>query len=225
MVRILDKRTDKPSRGRPRTFDRDRTLDVALESYWCEGPSGMSLNEVCRRAEVSKPGLYRAFGNEDGLTDAVLTRYTERMLGPVMEMIADDRPFGDVLDTLVNFMTTRPDSGPAGCLLAKMRSSLAQLGPVTRAHVERLHANSVAAYVRWVDHARYRGEIGLSIDTDLAAAFIDAQFNNILAQMATGEDPAMVRAQAQLAFAGLTGRECVGIPGFPSQGPSGILDN
>ena len=66
----------KPARGRPKTFDRDRTLDVAMESYWREGPGGISLNEVCRRAQVSKPGLYREFGNEDGLLDAVLTRWS-----------------------------------------------------------------------------------------------------------------------------------------------------
>ena len=36
--------------------------------------------------------------------------------------------------------------------------------------------------------------------------FVVAQFMNILSQMATGEDPAMVRAQANLAFVGLTGR-------------------
>ncbi len=202
----MTERKHKPARGRPRTFDRDRTLDVAMESYWREGPNGMSLNEVCRRAKVSKPGLYREFGNEDGLMDAVLTRYSERVLAPVMELTAEDRSFDEVLDTLVDFMTTRPDAGPAGCLLAKMRSSPSQLGPITRAHVERLRAASVGAYVRWVERARARGEIDLPIATELAAAFIDAQFNNILAQMATGEDPAMVRAQAQLAFAGLTGR-------------------
>ena len=200
------KKKNKPVRGRPKTFDRDRTLDVAMESYWREGPSGMSLNEVCRRAEVSKPGLYREFGNEDGLMDAVLTRYGERVLMPVMALTTEDRPFHDVLDMLLDFMTTIPESGPEGCLLAKLRSSSSQLGPITRAHVLRLRAASVGAYGRWVNQARTRGEIDLPVTTEFAAAFIDAQFINILSQMATGEDPARVRAQANLAFVGLTGR-------------------
>ena len=202
--------TDKKSaRGRPKTFDRDRTLEVALDNYWREGPNGMSLNEVCRRALVSKPGVYREFGSEDGLMDAVLTLYSERVLAPIMKLTTEERPFDEMLGTMVDFMTTAPTSGPTGCLLAKMRASPSRLGPVTRAHIERLREASVEAYVGWIEGARARGEFKLSIATTLAAQFIDAQFNNILAQMATGEDPVMVRAQAQLAFASLTGREIV----------------
>lgn len=202
----MNERPDKPARGRPKTFDRERTLDVAVDSYWREGPSGMSLNEVCRRAGVSKPGVYREFGSEDRLMDAVLTRYSETVLAPAMELTAQDRPFNEVLDGLVDFMTRGPDSGPAGCLLVKMRTSRSRLGRITRAHVDKLRDTAVAAYASWIDRAKARGDIEIPVPTNVAAQFVDTQFTNIVMQMAAGEDPAMVRAQAQLAFAGLTGR-------------------
>ena len=43
-----------------------------MDSYWRDGVENVSLNELCRRAEVSKPGVYREFGGEEGLLDAVL---------------------------------------------------------------------------------------------------------------------------------------------------------
>ena len=73
----------KPSRGRPKTLDRDHVLDVAMDSYWKEDIGSLSLNEICRRSGVSKPGLYREFTNEDGLMKAVLIRYEEQVLSPV----------------------------------------------------------------------------------------------------------------------------------------------
>lgn len=68
-------------RGRPKTFDRDPMIDVAMECYWREGTDGVSLNELYRRADVSKPGVYREFGGEDGLMAAVLEHYTRHRAG------------------------------------------------------------------------------------------------------------------------------------------------
>jgi hypothetical protein len=53
--------------------------------------------------------------------------------------------------------------------------------------------------------AEARGEIASSAPTTVVAAFIDTQLTTLLTQMALGEDPELLRAQAGLAFAGLTG--------------------
>ncbi len=69
---IVVRETASPPIGRPKTFDRDRVIGIAMECYWREGVDGVLLNELCRRAAVSKPGVYREFGGEDGLMDAVV---------------------------------------------------------------------------------------------------------------------------------------------------------
>ena len=42
-----------------------------MQTYWQEGVDSVSVNEICKKAEVSKPGLYREFNNEEGLIIAV----------------------------------------------------------------------------------------------------------------------------------------------------------
>lgn len=190
--------------GRPKTFDRDRVIDIAMETYWSEGVNGVSLNELCRRASVSKPGLYREFGGEDGLMDAALERYAEAVLSPNFQQLSQDRPFRDVLTDMVNLLTDTDRAGPAGCLLAKMQHTPSRLGPTVRARVEALRAAARRGYADWVEHAKARGEISSSVSTDVAAAFIDIQCTTLLVQMALGEDADLLRAQAKLAFAGLT---------------------
>ena len=191
-------------RGRPKTFDRDRMIDVAMDRYWREGTDNVSLNELCRRAEVSKPGVYREFGGEDGLMAAVLEHYADTVLAPTLEQTTQDRPFAEVLTTLVEFMTELDRGMPAGCLLAKMRVLSSRLGPATQARVDTLREDARASYADWVERAKVGGEIAPSIPTTIAAAFIDAQFTALLIQVALGEDPEMLRAQARLTFAGLT---------------------
>jgi len=197
--------SDVPRRGRPKTFDRDRAIEVAMDCYWREGADGVSLNEICRRAEVSKPGLYREFGGEDGLMAAALERYAATVLAPTLEQTRLDRPFREVLETLVGFMTDPDRPVPTGCLLSSMRVSPARLGPVTRARVGALGDGARADYAAWVQRAKERGELAPDVPVEVAAAFIDTQFTTLLVQMAAGEDPELLRSQARLAFAGLTG--------------------
>ncbi|MEL7345801.1 MAG: hypothetical protein AAFN59_13260, partial [Pseudomonadota bacterium] len=40
----------KPSRGRPKTFDSDHVVSVAMQAYWQDGQAAVSLNSVCQRA-------------------------------------------------------------------------------------------------------------------------------------------------------------------------------
>ena len=77
----------KASRGRPKTFNRDHVLGVAMQTYWQEGLDSVSVNEICKKAEVSKPGLYREFNNEEGLIIAVLDNYEKEVLKPLFKML------------------------------------------------------------------------------------------------------------------------------------------
>lgn len=192
-------------RGRPKTFDRARTLEVAVDSYWRDGIDTVSVNEICRRAGVAKPGVYREFGDEDHLMDAVLTEYHAHVLAPILASLERDRPFRIILDDLITMMTRpAPDGSPAGCLIAKMRAARPRLGPVTGEHIDRIRTDAIAAYTAWVQRAVERGEIALSEPVDTVASYIDAQLTMLLNRVAAGEDPATIRTHARLAFAAIT---------------------
>ncbi|MFT4702613.1 MAG: hypothetical protein ACI81R_000299 [Bradymonadia bacterium] len=76
----------KRRRGGPKAFDRVHRLEVAMDSYWREGLDSVSLNEICRRAGVSKPRFYRKFGGEDWVMGAVLMHYTEVVFAPSLAL-------------------------------------------------------------------------------------------------------------------------------------------
>lgn len=194
---------EKRGRGRPQTLDRQRTVEIAMAGYWCDGVRDVSMNEICRRADVSKPGVYREFGSEDGLMEAALEHYRATVIGPLLELLGSDLPFAEVLERLVRFMT-EPSGRPAGCLLAECRSAPGRLGPGTTARVDTVTAELRKAYERWFRRAQARGEVDSAISPDLATHFIDTQFTTVLLQMALGAEPRLVRAQAELAFSALT---------------------
>lgn len=192
----------KPLRGRPRTLDRDHVLDVAMDSYWKDDIGNLSLNEICRRSGVSKPGLYREFCNEDGLMKAVLMRYQEQVLDPVQQMLNSETPFREALDNLVSFATSVScnHESPNGCLFIKMRESRTHLGEKTRAQVDFLEEQGLVAFTKWVERSKVRGEFSMDMSPEFAATYIDTQLSNASSQLARGAAPETVKKILSVAF-------------------------
>ncbi len=198
----------KASRGRPKTLDREQTLAVAIQAYWREDVDSISLNEICRRAEVSKPSLYREFGNEDGLMKAVLVAYQKQVLAPVYQMIAADAPFRETLDSLVSMVTRSGNAPfisddqaiPSGCLFVKMREFYRHLGAETRTEVDQAKEEALTVYEVWVTRARAKGEFTGEMSSRFAAIYIDAQLSNAASLLARGEPNDEVKKILTVAF-------------------------
>jgi len=175
-----------------------------MDSYWREGAHTLSLNEVCRRANLSKPSLYREFGGADGLMKAALDHYNEQVVEPVLAALAAERPFAELVELLLIGMTS--DSGaPAGCMFTELRLARSRLGPETSARVRSMEQRRYDAFEDWYRRALARGEVDASIAPELAARYIDTQLATVLSQLGAGEAPELVLQQARLAFRTLNG--------------------
>lgn len=186
---------NKVPRGRPKKLLREQAIALAVQAYWQDSTDTVSLNEFCRRATLSKPSVYREFGNEDGLMKAALLSYQATVLAPVYQMIRDDRPFPETLDALVSLVTRNDatssqvddQSMPAGCLLVKMRESYNRLGEQVQQAIDDARQEALTVYENWVADATAKGEFTADLTPQLAAIYIDAQLNNALSLLARGE--------------------------------------
>ena len=198
-----DLETKQKARGRTRTFDNDKTLDVAIQSYWSKGPTQVSVNEICRLAGVSKPSLYREFKNEDGLMAASLERYADQVLSHVLGLLRQDRDFQQVLDSLVDYALRQPtESAPAGCLFAKMRLDKSLLGPETNQVIETLRDRATGAFARWLENVHEQQGIILPASVDVSAAYLDDQLTHLANRVSDGENVDALRHQVTIAFSG-----------------------
>ena len=191
--------------GRPKTLDRDHIIKVAMESYWRDGPTAVSVNEICRRAGVSKPGLYREFGNEDGLRSTVVQTYEMVVLSQLYQIFEGDQPFDDALAALTDFVLQDRQKMdlPLGCLLQKMRGCRKELGPKTNDVID---ATSIGTHSRlkdWVERAKHNGQLSEDISTKTAAIYIDAQVSSAIMMQETGASKTQISEFLNIAFKGL----------------------
>ena len=191
--------------GRPKTLDRDHIIKVAMESYWRDGPTAVSVNEICRRAGVSKPGLYREFGNEDGLRSTVVQTYEMVILSQLYQIFECDQPFDDALAALTDLVLQDRQKMdlPLGCLLQKMRGCRKELGPKTNDVID---ATSIGTHSRlkdWVERAKHNGQLSEDISTETAAIYIDAQVSSAIMMQETGASKTQISEFLNIAFKGL----------------------
>ncbi len=184
---------EKPKlpRGRPKTMNRAHTLDIAMNSYWADGVGNVSLNEVCRRAKVSKPALYREFGNEDGLMKASLEQYQQQVLSKIYSTLSADIPFFDVLDILKTYATfgSKEPFVHTGCLFVLMKDKQSKLGDATKAELLQAHALILKAYESWIDKAKTNNEISTKVESRLLATYITTQLGSAFSQQKRGDNP------------------------------------
>ncbi|MBT3135008.1 TetR/AcrR family transcriptional regulator [Alteromonas sp. ALT199] len=193
----------KASRGRPKKFDRNHVLDIAQESYWTLGINQVSINELCKLAGVSKPGIYREFGDEDGLKHAVLERYEKTILSPMLSVLSLDIPFHETLQNLALYSTSEDETSemPKGCLFANMKESRLNLGDSTIEQIDKTYENVINALELWIDAAKEKGEFKTTaMDSRFAAIYIYAQISFAQLQMMKGESGKDARAILQVAL-------------------------
>jgi AcrR family transcriptional regulator len=191
-----------PKRGRPQTLDRDTVLKSALRSYWTEGPTRVAISHICQAANVSKPSLYREFGSDDGLKDAVLDLYRDMVLAPFYDILTSDERFDKQVEALIAFTVQdrHPLGIPSGCLQVAMRAHKEELGEITRSKVDVLRRETLLNYERWIERAKTRGEFKADISSEVAALFCDAQNGGAMRMQSEGVSNEVIGQTMKLAF-------------------------
>jgi AcrR family transcriptional regulator len=176
-----------PTRGRPKTLDRDQVLQTALMTYWSKGPTSVSISDICSMTGASKPGVYREFGSDDGLKKSVLETYHGLAVQPLIDLLEEDQTTWDAIDALVGFMTQDHAALgiPQGCLFVMMRAHAQQLGPSTCEKLQEMRRELLGVFEAWIERAKSRGEC-TDIPTDIAALFIDAQHGGAMRMQREG---------------------------------------
>jgi AcrR family transcriptional regulator len=99
------------SRAETLARKRERLLEAAIGVVRREGPA-VSMREIAHEAGVTKPIVYRAFGDREGLTRALADRFAEELastLQRAIEQAPNDRArVAGAIEAYVSFIEREP---------------------------------------------------------------------------------------------------------------------
>ena len=114
-------------RGRPRQFDPDEVLSIALEVFWDHGFEDAGVEQILQRSGVGRQSLYNTFGDKRRLFGLVFERYAEASEGAWEELLAGGTgPLEGLRRFLDRWSACPPDIEGRGCLMVSSINALAE---------------------------------------------------------------------------------------------------
>lgn len=112
-------KSSKRPRGRPKGFIPEEALDRAVEMFWEHGYEGVDVDRIARAVNVTKPALYRAFGDKATLLVKAVERYTVTYGAPRMAAFLGEPDIHQaVLGFCESTVNTAAGESRGGCMMA-----------------------------------------------------------------------------------------------------------
>jgi AcrR family transcriptional regulator len=149
--------------GRPRSFDRDAALLVAVELFWRRGYEETSIAMLTSAMGVTPPSLYAAFGDKHRLFEEASAVYFERTCEAVDAAAALPNAQDAIARMLDDTAHAHTDTAtPPGCLMLTEPRLEAQRRALHRRLEDRL------------DRGVRDGDLPATANTDHLASFLVA---------------------------------------------------
>ena len=171
--------------ARPKQFDPEATLDLAIDAFWEHGFDGTGIQELCRRLKLNPGSLYGEYGDKRALFLAVFDRYVERVSRAAIERIARE-PSGIAgirayFDHLIEAMIDGKRRW--GCLITNSVVELAAREPEIAAKIALHFARLETAFASALARSQAAGELRSPIGPEAAAYLVCVvQGLNVLAR-------------------------------------------
>lgn len=195
--------TKTAARGRPREFDREAALGLAMRMFWEKGFEATSISDLTKAMGIGSPSLYAAFGSKEALYAEALQYYQDSF---------DEEGWGSfraaatareaVLAYLLNSartLTTCRSDIPNGCMVVLSTVASeghAELGELVvsarKGTMERIRAR--------LEKAVAEGELPQTADVQAIARFVQTVQSGMSIQARDGVSSDELEAVAHLAM-------------------------
>ena len=132
-------------RGRPRSYEPDAALALAMEAFWKSGYGATTLDDLSAATHMNRPSLYAAFGDKQDIYSKAYRKYRARMRDEFQPILATQEPVRLVLRRIFRdcrrILPLRPRRSRADALTVVTAASEA----VADAEIRKLVVEAIAA--------------------------------------------------------------------------------
>lgn len=178
--------------GRPKLLDRDNIINIALNQYWIYGIDNVTISSIASLANISRPGIYKEFIDEDGLKYEVLKKYTcmlKEFVIPQYNSAKDIKTIYYHLHSTIGFNTDKKyfegisqlksilPKEVDGCFYENVKLKKHTLDNKTKREVDDFEKFRKNIFLKYLKELQETGQIISSLDIDEIYEFISAQLS------------------------------------------------
>ncbi|MFK8047822.1 MAG: TetR/AcrR family transcriptional regulator [Halioglobus sp.] len=175
------------TRGRPKQFDDNEVLALAMAVFWRQGYDATSLDDLVSAMGIPRQSLYRTFTDKRTLFLRALDYYDKNVSSVVIALLNAKGPAIDNLRNVFEMWRAAVSSPERmGCMMV---NTSAQISPGDKEVARLVQANQkrgVSAFEKTLERAQLEGDVAASIEPKAVSRTICATVNGLLAMSRAG---------------------------------------
>lgn len=189
-------------RGRPRSFDREAALRLAMRAFWQRGYEATSISQLAESMGVHAPSLYAAFGDKEALFRSAVELYGENEGSIARRALADGRTAREAVEMMLRESVerfTNPEF-PRGCMVVLAATNTTEPNDSIQLYLSTMRHEAERALRDRIAEAIAAGEIRADADPALLAAYYYSVLYGLSIQARDGGTRAQLDAIVDLAL-------------------------
>ncbi|WP_194842471.1 TetR/AcrR family transcriptional regulator [Endozoicomonas sp. OPT23] len=159
--------------ARPQKYQREKVIDAAQALFWQKGYQATSVVDLQSATELKPGSLYKAFGNKDGLLQAVLENYSNNTLLFIDSLTEKHSSVMAVLEVFLNRQIDRScEKDAEGCLLVNSLLELQGYKPQLETEVKQQLLRVQVRFAQLIEQGIKSGELSDKMDASGKATAI-----------------------------------------------------
>jgi AcrR family transcriptional regulator len=176
-------------RGRPRTFDRNKALERAMEAFWAHGYEGTSLLDLQKAmGGITPPSFYAAFGSKEQLFKEAAKLHGDKVGAPVFEALMGGASARDSIEGMLRAAAaafTQPGK-PHGCMFVLGAINCSPSNHKIKEHLQGLKTMRVNFFRARLERGVKDGDVPKGADLDSMVIFYSTFLNGLAVQACDG---------------------------------------
>lgn len=162
--------------GRPREFDTNQALGLAVRQFSAHGFHGTSICDLNKALGLTTGSIYKAWGDKRGLLLAALEYYIEQQTRAVENVIVGASDGLTKIAAVLRLYAEKSSNsaGESGCLIVEMAAELSVSDAEIALRLRRQEASRRAQFQAWVNEGITDGSIANQTDIESAAEMLMA---------------------------------------------------
>jgi AcrR family transcriptional regulator len=188
-------------RGRPRQFDPDEAVDIAMRLFWERGFVGTTIPDLTEAIGINRPSLYAAFGSKEALFLRTLARYRSDPASYVNRALAKTTAyevFESLLSGVIALLTDKKN--PGGCLFVNGAFVAKDANSIAFNEIRRYRRNGESDIRKRFHRAVKEGDLPPDTNTNALAKFAATQIWGLSVQSMNGARKAELVDAANIAL-------------------------
>ena len=184
--------------GRPREFDEEKVLGIAMNYFWDQGYDNASLSQLLQKMGISKSSFYQSFGSKQALFERCLDLYVKHQTSWIEEQLLHKSAKRILIDILNISITEIKQQGEIrGCLVMnsaeicyKKYSDLSQL-------INRQFVKFHELFTHLIETGQKQGDISSKHSASMLSSIFLNTLNGLSVLIKAGADEKIIEQVIQ----------------------------